>query len=712
MLSEADSAKVLADAGIPMVPTIRCTTPEEAGPSAERLSFPVALKGCGSALAHKSELGVVQLGLISQEAVIQAANEIKNRGGDAVEGFLLQPMIKGKREWVAGMFRDPQFGVVIMFGLGGIYAEALDEVVFRVAPIKEYDVDDMIDEIAAKAMLGPFRGEQPVNRSLLKRIFSGMADLAHAYPEIKEIDINPLIIQPDGNPVAVDALIILEKPDFEAVPVPTLDIQALGATFHPSSIAFVGASSTLGKWGNILPSNVLSQAYDGDIYLINPKDGTLFGKPVYPSIADVPGSIDLAVVTIPANRVLDIIPELEQKETKGMLLITSGFKEVGVEGAKLEKAVVDRARKAGILIIGPNTMGMCNPHIGLYCTASHACPLPGSTALACQSGNMGTQLLTFAEQQGIGIRAYAGSGNEGMTTIEDFMNAFEVDELTRCVVLYLESVKNGKRFFESAKRVSAKKPVIVLKGGRTPLGEKAAVSHTGAMASNARVFNAACRQAGIIQVSQPMELLELSSVFSSLPLPKGNRVGILTLGGGWGVITTDLCMEYGLEVPNLMPDIIGKMNAILPDFWSHANPVDIVGETDPSIPNACLEELMKWDGCDAVIHLGIHGQRILIDNLIRSLSKLDSSMTTKGAAAFKDSLLKQEKAYVAFVAKLMQKYQKPVIGVSLLTDAQSQSLYRFDDRDYKSLFFLSPEQAVKALARMAQYEKWRKRQEK
>ncbi len=707
MLSEADSAKVLADAGIPMVSTIQCNTPYEAGAATEGILFPVALKGCGSTLAHKSELGVVQLGLTSREAVVDAAKEIQKEGGDAVEGFLLQPMIQGKREWVAGMFRDPQFGAVIMFGLGGIYTEALDDVVFRIAPVEAQDIDDMIDEIAAKAMLGTFRGEEPINRALLKRIFTGLADLAHACPEIKEIDINPLVIQPDGDPVAVDALIILEKPNPEATPTPALDIQAIDATFHPSSIAFVGASATLGKWGNILSSNVLSQEYAGDVYLINPKGGTIFGKPVYPSIAKVPDSIDLAVVTIPANRVLDIIPELEQKATKGMLLITSGFKEVGEEGARLEKAVVDAARKAGILIIGPNTMGICNPHIGLYCTASHACPLPGSTALVCQSGNMGTQLLTFAEQQGIGIRAYAGSGNEGMTTIEDFMEAFEIDDLTRCVVLYLESVKDGKRFFESAKRLSVKKPVIVLKGGRTTLGEQAAASHTGAMASNARVFNAACRQAGIIQVSQPMELLELSSVFSSLPLPKGNRVGILTLGGGWGVITTDLCAEYGLEVPSLTPDIIEKMNAILPEFWSHANPVDIVGETDASIPRACLEELLKWDGCDAVIHLGIHGQRILVDNMINSISKLDPSMSAKGAAAFREALLKQEEEYVAFVAELMQKYQKPVIGVSLLADAESQSLYRFDGCDYKSLFFLSPEQAVKAVASMAQYETWR-----
>ena len=224
----------------------------------------------------------------------------------------------------------------------------------------------------------------------------------------------------------------------------------------------------------------------------------------------------------------------------------------------MEDELVEKAREAGILIFGPNTMGICNPYISLYCTGSHVRPKAGSTVLVTQSGNLGTQLLAFAEKEGIGIRAFGGSGNEAMITIEDAMEGFEVDELTKTVVLYIESIKNGRRFFESAKRVGKKKPVIVLKGGRTEAGAQAAASHTGAMASNIKVFIAACRQAGIIQVENPMDLLDLSAAFSSLPLPKGNKVGIMTLGGGWGVVASDLCVENGLEVPKLSEDVISQ----------------------------------------------------------------------------------------------------------------------------------------------------------
>jgi acyl-CoA synthetase (NDP forming) len=404
-----------------------------------------------------------------------------------------------------------------------------------------------------------------------------------------------------------------------------------------------------------------------------------------------------------------LIPELAARNVKGMLLVTSGFREVGETGAALEKEVVDAAAAAGILVLGPNTMGMCNPHVRLYCTAAHAYPVPGSTALVCQSGNMGTQLLAFAEQQDIGIRAFSGSGNEAMVTIEDYMEAFESDALTRTVVLYLESVKDGRRFFNSAKRVSRKKPVVVLKGGRTETGRKAAASHTGAMASDTRVFDAACRQAGIIQVDQPLELLDLSAVFSSLPLPRGNRVGIMTLGGGWGVIATDLCMEHGLTVPPLPDAIVERLNRLLPDFWSHGNPVDIVGEGNPDIPKKCLEELLKWDGCDAVIHLGIHGKRVLVNNMAESVANSDPSVTREQVAAFKQGVLAIEADYARFVVQMTQTYGKPVLGVSLLTDADSKTLYRFDDLDYKGVFFASPERAVKSLAAMVHYQDWCRR---
>ena len=707
-ISEDEAKKIFALFHIPVVGEKRETNTNFILSACHETGFPVVLKGIGANILHKTEKGLVRVGLHDETSVLDAVKEMKISAKNNIDAFLIQPLVRGKREFVAGMFKDPQFGPVIVFGLGGIYTEALKDVVFKIAPLNDVDMEDMFEQISSKKLLNEFRGEKAVKKEEIKNILKGLSDIAQAFPDIKEIDINPVIIQPDGSPVAVDGLIVLEKAKYEKQKTFDIDFNVLGSCYYPKSIAFIGASATPGKWGHILLTNTLSQNYKGKVYLVNPKGGKIIGRRVYKSVNQIEEDIELAVVTIPANQVIDLIPDFKKKHVKGILLITSGFREIGEQGAKLEEKLAKAAYEAGILILGPNTMGICNPHINFYCSAVHAYPLPGSTALVSQSGNMGTQLLAFAEKQDIGIRAFSGSGNEAMVTIEDYMETFETDDLTRTVVLYIESIKDGSRFFKSAKRVSLKKPVVVLKGGRTSMGEKAAASHTGAMASDTKVFNAACGQAGIIQVDQPMELLDLSAVFSSLPLPKGNRVAIMTLGGGWGVITTDLCTERGLEVPKLSKDIIERLNLILPPFWSHGNPIDIVGENDPAIPKTCLEELLKWDGCDAVIHLGIHGKRVLVNNMIESVLKTDPAIDKAQAQLFKDSILQFEEDYTRYVIKLTQKYEKPVLGVSLLTDEISRTLYRLDGYEYKSVFFPSPERAVKALWGMCQYNDWRK----
>lgn len=711
-LSEDEAKNIFKRFDIPVVPEISATDENGILSACRQTGFPVVLKGCGKTILHKTESGLVRVGLSNEDQVLGAVRQMKQAAGDALETFLIQPQVSGNREFVAGMFKDPLFGPVILFGIGGVLTEALNDVALKIAPLEEADMDDMFEQISSKKLLEAFRGENAVQKKVIKKILKALSDMALAFPDIKEMDINPLIIQPDGSPVAVDGLIVLEKAQKKAHQSFDIDFAQLGTCYYPGSVAFIGASATPGKWGYLLLTNTLSQNYKGKIYPVNPKGGEIFGQKVYASIDEIEGDIDLAVVTVPADHVLELIPALEKKKVKGLLMITSGFREVGGDGILLEEKLVKLSKEAGILLLGPNTMGICNPHDQFYCCASHVYPRPGSTVLVCQSGNLGTQLLAFAEQQDIGIRAFSGSGNEAMVTIEDYMEAFEIDTLTKTVVLYIESVKNGTRFFESSKRVSKKKPVVVLKGGRTKAGEKAASSHTGAMASDIKVFDAACRQAGIIQVDAPMELLDLSAVFSSLPLPKGNRVAIMTLGGGWGVVTTDLCAEHGLVVPDLSKDIIERLNKILPPFWSHENPVDIVGERDPEIAKTCMEELLKWDGCDAVIHLGIHGKRVLVNKMVESVLKVDPTADKNQSKLLVDAMLAFEDDYTRYVARLTQQYQKPVLGVSLLTDAISKTLYRVEGCDYKSVFFPSPERAVKALWGMCQYSQWKKNHKK
>ncbi len=708
-LTEAEAKEILKLYGVPVVNEFVAKTPDDAVKYARGFGYPVVLKGLGTKLTHKTDRGLVHLNLKDDQAVLDAAEAVAQSAGDDLEGYLISPMVKGKREFVAGMFCDPQFGPIIMFGLGGIFTEALGDVVFRVAPLDEREAESMLDELRASKLLDTFRGDAAVFRKEIVKTLVGLSRLALDWEAITEVDINPLLIGPDGHVTAVDALIILGDRPVEVAARPPVDPREIGKMFSPKSVAFIGASAQLGKWGNMLMTTVLAGGYEGDIYLVNPKAETIAGRKVYKTIGDVPGPVDLAVVTVPAVQSLTLIPELKAKGIRYMLLISSGFGEVGPEGRELEKKLIRLAAENGVSVLGPNTMGICNPHIKFYCIGTPCWPKAGSIGLLSQSGNLGTQLMAFAEAEGIGIRSFCGSGNEAMITIEDYLRTSAFDDVTKSIILYVESMKDGRRFFKTAQKVSRRKPVVLLKGGRTTAGSRAAASHTGAMASNIKILNAACRQAGVVLADQPMDLLDLSAAFSSLPLPKGKRVGIMTLGGGWGVVTTDLCIENGLEVPHLTPDVIAQINQILPPFWSKENPIDLVGEMGADIPVKVLEILAQWSECDAIIHLGVVGRLRLIDTMIKAArdsgQEVPQDLYDVGIKIYKDS----EAEVFQRSAELMTKYGKPILGV-FLDDVHSKTITEIPGSPYSGIAFLTPERAVKVLSRMVSYQNWLSRE--
>ena len=492
-------------------------------------------------------------------------------------------------------------------------------------------------------------------------------------------------------------------------PVGTPDaLSGLDVGLAPQSVAVIGASSTFGKWGQLILSNIVAGDFPGKVFPVNPKDKVICGLPVYRDIRDIPDAVDLAFITTPASTVAGILEACGEKGVSGVVVITSGFSETDDKGKELEARIMEICKQRNLTLIGPNTMGIICPYAGLFATGSHARPRKGSVAFVSQSGNLGNQLIHWAEQQGIGVSLFVGSGNEGLLTCTDYLQYLARDPQTRTIILYLESVGDGRYFLDVAKRVNRTKPIIVLKGGRTEAGRKAAASHTGSMSGEDAVFRAACRQSGILNVSVPSELLDLSAGLSSLPMPKGNRVGIVTLGGGWGVVTADECNRRGLAVPRIPEDIIQTISKYLPPFWSRGNPVDLVGTRDLEVPMAAVEALLKWEGIDAVISLGIVGRVEMVRLLIQSTRKVEKALSSEfldQMAAFSQVY---EKNYIAKMVDLMETYEKPVIGVSLANTGEGVVRPPAGKR-YSGVFYQTPESAVNVLSKMVAYERFHAR---
>ena len=481
----------------------------------------------------------------------------------------------------------------------------------------------------------------------------------------------------------------------------------LEAIFNPSSVAVIGASSKFGKWGQRILVNIVAGDFKGRVYPVNPNEKTLCGLPVYKQIQDLPETVDVAFVCTPAKTVPGILQACAEKGIRGIVAITSGFRETDKAGEQLEARLVSFCREKGLTLIGPNPMGILCPYADFFGMGAPGRPRRGSVAFISQSGNLGNQMIQWAERQGVGISLFVGSGNEAVINIVDFLEYLENDPHTAVILYYLENINEGRHLIDVARRVNLHKPVIVLKGGRTPAGQAASASHTGSLSGEMNPFMGACSQAGLLLASVPSELLDLSAGFSSLPLPRGNRVGIVTLGGGWGVVTADECNEKGLVIPGLPDTIIEKIGRYLPPFWSKGNPVDMVGTEDREVPLLAVEELLKWDGIDAVISLGMVGLNETIRLMIETTLRADPSVNPGLMGKMETFNREYEERYIARIVELMEIYEKPVIGVSLV--AARKTVRPVPGKRYSGVFYQTPESAVNVLARMVFYYHFRSR---
>ncbi|MFO1308480.1 MAG: acetate--CoA ligase family protein [Burkholderiales bacterium] len=584
-LTAPEGKKVCDAYGIPVPKEGLAKTAAEAAKLATAMGYPVVMKVVSPQILHKTEAGGVIVGVKNAADARKAyativANARKYDRKAEILGVQVQQMVGGGQEVIIGAVSDPSFGKLVAFGLGGVLVEVMKDVTFRLAPATKDDALSMLDGIAAAEVLKGVRGSEPVNRNALATVIRNVSQLVADFPEIAEMDLNPVFASKKGA-VAADVRIVCDwnppAPRFR----PKHDdiVRDMNRIMKPDAVAVIGASGEAGKIGNSVMKNLINGGYQGKIYPINPSADEIMGLKAYKSVKDVPGPIDVAVFAIPAKFVAQALTEVGEKKIPGAVLIPSGFAETGnVEGQKEIQAI---GRKYGVRLMGPNIYGFYYTWKNLCATFCTAYDVKGHAALSSQSGGIGMAIIGFSRSAKMGVSAIVGLGNKSDIDEDDLLTFFEQDDNTHIIAQHCEDLKDGRAFAEVARRVSKKKPVVVLKAGRTSMGARAASSHTGALAGNDRIYDDVLRQSGVIRAKALREMLEYARAIPVLPTPKGENVVIITGAGGSGVLLSDACVDNGLKLMAMPPDLDAAFRKFIPPFGAAGNPVDITGGEPP-----------------------------------------------------------------------------------------------------------------------------------
>jgi len=549
------------------------------------MRFPVVLKIVSPEILHKTEAGGVLVGMKNAAEVRKGFDTIMRNAKKydrkaRLLGVQVQQMLSGGQEVIVGAVTDPSFGKLVAFGLGGVLVEVLKDITFRLAPASKDDALSMLDGIAAAPILKGVRGAPPVDRQAIARIIQNVSQLVSDFPEISEMDLNPVFATPKGA-IAADVRIVCDwnpqapryRPSQEEI------VRQMNRIMKPDAVAVIGASSEDGKIGNSVMKNLINGGYKGEIYPIHPSATEILGRKAYKSVKDVTGTIDVAVFAIPAPLVAKALVEVGEKKIPGAVLIPSGFAETGnVEGQKEIQAI---GRKYNVRLMGPNIYGFYYTWKNLCATFCTAYDFKGHAALSSQSGGIGMAIIGFSRSAKMGVSAIVGLGNKSDIDEDDLLTFFEQDDNTTIIAQHCEDLKDGRAFAEVAKRVSKKKPVVVLKAGRTAMGARAASSHTGALAGNDKIYEDVFKQSGVIRARSLRDLLEFARALPVLATPKGENVVIITGAGGSGVLLSDAVVDNGLALMPMPPDLDAAFRKFIPPFGAAGNPVDITGGQPP-----------------------------------------------------------------------------------------------------------------------------------
>ena len=444
--------------------------------------------------------------------------------------------------------------------------------------------------------------------------------------------------------------------------------------FEPRVVAVVGASRERGKIGSEILHNLIANGFAGTIVPVHPTAREVAQLAAYPRVLDIPGAVDLAVMVVPAASVPAAVDDCIRKKVPAICIISAGFSECSEEGRRQEAALVDRIRKAGCRLIGPNCMGLLNtdPKIRLNATFSPVYPPAGGVAMSTQSGALGIAILDYAKRLGIGISSFVSVGNKADVSGNDLIQYWADDPNTSVILLYLESFGNPKKFSELARRVARTKPIVAVKAGRSKAGSRAAASHTGALASSDIAVDALFRQTGVIRTERLEEMFDVAALLSHQPVPRGDRVAILTNAGGPGILAADSCEANGLELPTLTDATGRELRSFLPAAASVNNPVDMLASAPAEHYHRALGAILRDDRVDSVI------------------------------AIFIPPIVTEPDAVAKAIAAAAHGIDKPVLGVFMRAEGAPSALAPIPS-------YAFPESAALALARVTTYGRWKAR---
>jgi len=831
-LSEAESRRLLARYSVAVSPFVTARSADDAVSAVDAepdVAFPVAAKLCGRAIAHKTERGLVRLGIADEQALRAACEELlaAARAADGEVELLVTSMVQAKRELMAGVIDDPSFGPTIMVGFGGILAEAVNDVAFRLLPLSAADAAEMVDGLATSALLGEFRGEPAVDRSEVADVLMALGRIAQEVPGIRSLDVNPLMLA-DGKPVAVDALVEIDEaavallgdlpvttdsktddrigasldetaavPGSESSPGlqteeassrslsaenardsasedddetegarPTApqaraaqpEEQAretglgeahagqphegalaegsrgdagaavvgahheaaaahpeaararheerldLAPLFEPKGIVVTGVSSHPGKFGFVTLHNLLACGYQGPVFAVGRSDGEVLGVPVVGSVADVPhGAADLVFMCTPAEVNETVLQQAADAGLRAAYCAAGGYGEAGEQGQAAQQRLLELSRRLGIVLAGPNGQGVVSTPAQMCAQIVAPYPPPGRIAIASQSGNLMSSLMNLAAHNGVGVSRALAVGNAAGLGIGDCLEYFADDHETAVSVVYVESVPDGRALFERLRPLAQRKPIVVVKGGASEAGERAAKSHTGALAADDVIFDGMCRQAGVVRACDIEEAFETAAAFAGSPLPKGDRTVVVTTAGGWGVAAMDAMADTRLVPVELPGDLRAAIDAKLPPRWSRANPVDMAGgETRDTIPEI-LDLVASHREVDAVVLLGIG-----VQSATAAMMRRGGYYPEHGLGRIVDFHERQDARYADAVVRISAETATPILAASELATAAADNPAPATLRAARTMCYSSAGRAIRALNHLADHAAWRR----